>query len=210
MTTHTYSYARQLEGVQLNLGDTVLFGPDTYEVYDLDGQYFLYHSTKVNDSIFDELGVEKFQFCGVETAAGGGFPFHNTLSHLTDTVKKLLREYQTQRLKKASANELNVVAAMIGLSPDTVFRMCQEQVKQGNLFDPKVFIGDRFVDINEGGFKWSSTNEGYEYWNRLLNDSFRNTGNTCNSIPTTDSQVKRLAEMVALRKHKNKKILLTL
>ena len=43
-----------------------------------------------------------------------------------------------------------------------VQEMCEEQVKQGNKFDPEVFATDLVAGQSIGGFDWEETEQGLE------------------------------------------------
>lgn len=47
---------------------------------------------------------------------------------------------------------------------DIVFKMCDEQVRQGNLWNVEVFERDALATIKEGGFNWSGSKKGFDYW----------------------------------------------
>ena len=49
-----------------------------------------------------------------------------------------------------------------------VQEMCEEQVKQGNKFDPEVFATDLVAGQSIGGFDWEETEQGLEYWNNVI------------------------------------------
>src|SRR5690606_18127890 len=46
--------------------------------------------------------------------------------------------------------------------------MLDEQVRQGNERDAKVFEEDISAGIGEGGFTWSESGEGHDFWNKIL------------------------------------------
>ena len=46
--------------------------------------------------------------------------------------------------------------------------MLDEQVRQGNERDAKVFEEDISAGIGEGGFIWSESGEGHDFWNKIL------------------------------------------
>lgn len=51
--------------------------------------------------------------------------------------------------------------------------MCEEQVKQGNPFNPSVFAKHRSVSRTYGGFDWIGTEQGEAFWeNIILNENF--------------------------------------
>jgi len=47
-------------------------------------------------------------------------------------------------------------------------RMLDEQERQGNKRDAKVFEEDTSAGIGEGGFTWSESGEGHDFWNKIL------------------------------------------
>lgn len=52
-------------------------------------------------------------------------------------------------------------------SVETVQKMVDEQVRQGNPADPTVFQKAYNASYDEDGFTWHDTQEGYEYWDNL-------------------------------------------
>ncbi len=48
--------------------------------------------------------------------------------------------------------------------------MCEEQVKQGNEFNPRVFAMNLFACKNSGGFSWGYTDQGFDYWENVICD----------------------------------------
>ena len=52
--------------------------------------------------------------------------------------------------------------------PYVVQEMCEEQVKQGNKFDPEVFAMDLFACKYSGGFDWGDTEQGIDYWKNVI------------------------------------------
>ena len=46
--------------------------------------------------------------------------------------------------------------------------MCEEQVKQGNEFNPEVFAMDVFASKRNGEFSWYDTEQGMDYWENLI------------------------------------------
>lgn len=56
--------------------------------------------------------------------------------------------------------------------------MCDEQVSQGNQFDPYVFSNNMFANKDEGGFDWCSSKKGIEFWEHAL------ASNECSTVFT--------------------------
>lgn len=55
-----------------------------------------------------------------------------------------------------------------GFPKDVVFEMERRQVAQGNAADVSVFENDRMTACSEGGFTWSPTYEGEDFWNEVI------------------------------------------
>lgn len=51
---------------------------------------------------------------------------------------------------------------------DVVYKMLDNQCLQGNKRDVKVFERNARADVEEGGFLWSSSKEGYDYWKEVM------------------------------------------
>lgn len=51
-----------------------------------------------------------------------------------------------------------------------VQEMCEEQVKQGNKFDPQVFAMEVIACKYSGGFDWNDTEQGIDYWINVICD----------------------------------------
>ena len=47
--------------------------------------------------------------------------------------------------------------------------MCDEQVKQGNPFNPSVFRVDMLADKSRGGFTWEDSEKGLDFWCEIIN-----------------------------------------
>lgn len=50
---------------------------------------------------------------------------------------------------------------------EVVIEMLNEQERQGNTRDVKVFQDSHNADKEEGGFDWEVSNKGYRYWSNL-------------------------------------------
>ena len=51
---------------------------------------------------------------------------------------------------------------------EVVQRMCEHQVEQGNKFNSEVFANKISSTIDDGGFDWERTNEGYCFWFNVI------------------------------------------
>lgn len=47
--------------------------------------------------------------------------------------------------------------------------MCDEQVKQGNPFNPSVFRVDKLANRPKGGFTWEFSKKGHGFWHEIIN-----------------------------------------
>lgn len=54
---------------------------------------------------------------------------------------------------------------------EVVEKMIEEQVKQGNIPNVKVFQEYFFASYSDNGFDWSSTDEGYDFWQEVIGES---------------------------------------
>lgn len=72
---------------------------------------------------------------------------------------------------KVEQNDL--IGAIKDFPIEVVQKMVKEQVKQGNKADVSVFHNDATSDVFDGGFDWSKTNDGYDFWTDVIvNDNF--------------------------------------
>lgn len=54
---------------------------------------------------------------------------------------------------------------------EVVEKMIEEQVKQGNCPNVKVFQDFVTVDVNDGGFTWGNTDDGDDFWMEVIDES---------------------------------------
>ena len=55
---------------------------------------------------------------------------------------------------------------------EVVEKMIEEQVKQGNCPNVEVFQKYITADVGDGGFAWSQTEDGAEFWADVLDGNF--------------------------------------
>lgn len=55
-----------------------------------------------------------------------------------------------------------------GFPPEILEKMLEYQEKQGNIRNVKVFEKDRWSACFAGGFQWENTDEGYNFWNKVI------------------------------------------
>lgn len=60
--------------------------------------------------------------------------------------------------------EKDLVGKIKDFPIEVVQRMCEEQVRQGNDFDPIVFQEEEYADECKGGFDWDESEEGFDFW----------------------------------------------
>ena len=53
---------------------------------------------------------------------------------------------------------------------EVVIEMINNQIKQGNNENVEVFQDDNISDCTVGGFTWSDTEEGDEFWYNVINE----------------------------------------
>lgn len=54
------------------------------------------------------------------------------------------------------------------LPKELLILMCSEQVLQGNEYDPIVFLYGLSTDSRQGGFNWSKSVLGYNFWEKVI------------------------------------------
>ena len=55
-----------------------------------------------------------------------------------------------------------------GFPVGVVVRMMEEQERQGNKPNVKAFQDDWSLDVNKGGFDWTETEYGWDFWNLVI------------------------------------------
>ena len=65
--------------------------------------------------------------------------------------------------------EKDMIRALEGFPVGVVMRMMEEQKNQGNKPDVKVFQRAANADSSDGGFHWDDTEDGYEFWEAVIN-----------------------------------------
>ena len=58
------------------------------------------------------------------------------------------------------------------LPREIIHRMFDEQSRQGNRHEPRVFEENLQAGVREGGFDWSNTREGFTFWARVLGGEY--------------------------------------
>lgn len=66
--------------------------------------------------------------------------------------------------------EKDLIGDLKGFPIEVVQKMLEEQVKQGNKEDVKVFQAFSGEDCSLGGFDWVKTIEGQDFWYDVLTD----------------------------------------
>lgn len=66
--------------------------------------------------------------------------------------------------------EKDLIGELKGFPLEVVQKMIEEQVKQGNEADVKVFQENVAHSIHKGGFRWSRTEEGQSFWSDVVFD----------------------------------------
>ena len=61
-----------------------------------------------------------------------------------------------------------------GFPPEIVEKMLEKQVEQGNKRDVTVFEDLIHISGFNGGFTWDNTQEGWDFWNKVLRDKHFN------------------------------------
>lgn len=79
----------------------------------------------------------------------------------------------TTQMKNAVAADMDVKAENLkgkleGFNVDIVKKMLEYQSKQGNIPSLEVFEKNLGATKGQGGFNWSDTDEGFDFWNEIL------------------------------------------
>lgn len=174
----TYNCARELEGHCLQVGDHIMFSDvGTFKVCNNEmGWYLLGCGSSVsNDKVFTYLygnGDSAYKCIkklgDYPTVEGGGFPYLETAEDLTEVVSKLFLEVERKRLKEFDFMVYTPKGTIASLSRDVVFKLCKNQVEQGNVFDLEIFENDFTANRIVGGMDWSISFEGGRYWISVL------------------------------------------
>ena len=57
---------------------------------------------------------------------------------------------------------------LIGFPVEVVMKMIEYQVEQGNSPNVRIFQKDKFQNNQHGGFLWSNTVDGYDFWYQVI------------------------------------------
>ena len=79
--------------------------------------------------------------------------------------KKNLEKYNPYGI-----TEDDIKVRLEGFPIGVVIRMMEEQERQGNYPDVKVFQNNISSNYDEGGFDWLETPEGYNFWWDVINE----------------------------------------
>lgn len=69
---------------------------------------------------------------------------------------------------KIKVTKKDLIGDLENFPIEIVKKMLQEQYKQVGKIDISIFQDSRFTDIQNGGFHWSDTIEGYAFWHTIL------------------------------------------
>ena len=71
-------------------------------------------------------------------------------------------------MKKFKVKKKHLIGEIADFPKWAVQAMVDEQVRQGNPADPCVFAGARATSKSQGGFTWSESTLGYDYWVEII------------------------------------------
>jgi len=80
-----------------------------------------------------------------------------------------------------------LIGQIEGFPLEVVQRMVEEQVKQGNKADVTVFQESANSEPIEGGFLWTDTSEGFNFWEKVIGD--KNFDKFFEKYPKIDTHV---------------------
>ena len=95
---------------------------------------------------------------------GGIFPFLKTAEALTEVVSKLFLGVERKRFREFNFRRYTPKGSVAAFSREVVFKLCKNQVEQGNVFDVAVFESVRCASRELGGMTWAISKEGELYW----------------------------------------------
>ena len=73
-------------------------------------------------------------------------------------------------LNKYYLSEYDMIGDLEGFPVGLVVRMMEEQEKQGNKPDVKVFQDDATVGDDEYGFTWAETEDEWDFWKDVISN----------------------------------------
>ena len=214
----TYTYASELRGRILKEGDIIKFsGGLVAEVVHGSYGWWLGISECFNREIFDYLYGISYNYAELValteelggdpvTTISGDFPYQKTATGLTNVATKLLIKQEQNRLDEFDFNKFHPEDQLKGAPLDLIKRLCLNQVKQGNRFDPKVFDRDIRAGILTRGMCWEYSEEGFDYWNKIVSAREKEIET---SVPILISD-KKDSSLILLTAKKKKSILSTL
>lgn len=71
-------------------------------------------------------------------------------------------------MEEISITEKDLIGEIEGFPIEVVRKMVEEQIRQGNNADVKVFQERCKASKCAGGFEWEDTEDGYEFWNNVI------------------------------------------
>lgn len=83
--------------------------------------------------------------------------------------KKNIKNIVTSIKNKFGITEKDLIGELKGFPIGVVVRMLEEQEKQGNKPDVKVFQKSKFANKPKGGFDFDETEAGMFFWEGVLN-----------------------------------------
>ena len=66
--------------------------------------------------------------------------------------------------------EKDMIKELVGFPVGIVVRMMEEQEKQGNKPDVKIFQDYGYRDEENGGFLWTKTSDGHGFWSNIYHN----------------------------------------
>jgi uncharacterized protein YjdB len=89
-------------------------------------------------------------------------------------ISKSNRDWASTDIKY-NITKKDMIGDLAGIPVGVVIRMLEEQEKQGNKVNIKVFQRNCCADRINGGFDWTDTNIGHAFWdNVIFNKNFDN------------------------------------
>lgn len=70
----------------------------------------------------------------------------------------------------SNVEKRDLVGGIQNFPIEVVEKMIEEQVRQGNLPNVEVFQENPAVGMDDGGFNWRKTEQGYDFWDEVIEE----------------------------------------
>lgn len=211
----TYKCARELESHILRDRDCIVFSDvGEFRVQHNTVGWYLIGEHAANDAIFKYLyGTKKSPYDCIKelgdypTQEGGIFPYIKTVENLTEIVGKLFLRVEKKRCEGFDFIGYVPKGSIKYLCKENIYKLCKNQVNQGNIFDLHIFEDNCEANRQNWGMDWCKSSEGNLYWQYLFDAMSITEESEIQSNPLKEDIKITLNPLVALsvkRTHKPK------